>query len=184
MITPSWLSGSLRPFLYYSSVYSYHFFLISSASLGPYHFFPVLSPSLHEIFPLSLIFLKGSLVFPILLFCSVYLLCSLKKAFLSLLAVFWNTASSWVYLSLSPLPFTSLLFSGICKPSSDYSFAFLHFFFFEMILVTTSCTMLIFFLMLVNILNISFSQTHTVIGTIHEFIIHIGPSSRLMFLFY
>ena len=53
-----------------------------------------------------------------------------------------------------------------------------------MILVTTSCTMLTFFLMLVNILNISFSWTHTAIGTIHEFIIHIGPSSRLMFLFH
>ena len=33
VITPSWLSGSLRSLLYSSSVYSYHFFLISSASL-------------------------------------------------------------------------------------------------------------------------------------------------------
>ena len=32
VITPSWLSGSLRPFLY-SSVYSCHLFLISSASV-------------------------------------------------------------------------------------------------------------------------------------------------------
>ena len=31
--TPSWLFGSLRPFLYSSSVYSCHIFLISSASL-------------------------------------------------------------------------------------------------------------------------------------------------------
>ena len=33
VITPWWLSRSLRPFLYSSSVYSYHFFLISSASV-------------------------------------------------------------------------------------------------------------------------------------------------------
>ena len=31
--TPSWLSGSLRPFLFSSSVYPYHLFLISSTSV-------------------------------------------------------------------------------------------------------------------------------------------------------
>ena len=35
----------------------------------------------------------------------------------------------------------SLLFSAICKSSSDNDFAFLHFFFFGMFLITTSCTM-------------------------------------------
>ena len=53
VITPLWLSGSRRSFLY-SSVYSCHLFLISSALLGPYHFCPLLSPSLHEVFPRSL----------------------------------------------------------------------------------------------------------------------------------
>ena len=48
--TPSWLSGSLRPVLYNSSVYSCHLFLISSALLGSYHFCPLSSPSLHEMF--------------------------------------------------------------------------------------------------------------------------------------
>ena len=43
---------------------------------------------------------------------------------------------------LSPLPFTSLLFSAICKASSDSHFAFLHFFFLGMVLITFSCTML------------------------------------------
>ena len=33
VITPSWISGSWRSFLYSSSVYSYHLFLISSASV-------------------------------------------------------------------------------------------------------------------------------------------------------
>ena len=40
------------------------------------------------------------LVFPILLLSSISLHCSLKKAFLSLLAILWNSAFSWVYISL------------------------------------------------------------------------------------
>ena len=47
----------------------------------------------------------------------------------------------WVYLSFSPLPFTSLLFSALCKASSGNHFAFLYFFFLGMVLITTSCTM-------------------------------------------
>ena len=62
------------------------------------------------------IFLKRSLVFPILLFSSISLHWLLKKAFLSLLAILWNSAFSWVYLSLSPLPFTSLLFQLLASP--------------------------------------------------------------------
>ena len=114
-------------------------------------------------------FLTKSPVFPILLFSSIFLHCSLKRLFvspcyslelciqlgisfpislafrfsfflnifalfteediLSFLTLLWDPAFSWVYLSLSPLLFTSLLFSAICKVSSDYLFAFLHFFF-------------------------------------------------------
>ena len=88
----------------------------------------------------SLIFLKRSLVFPILLFSSMSLHCSLRKAFLSLLAILRNSAFRYVCLYFSPLPFASL-FSGICKASSDSHFAFLHFFFLGMVLITTSCTM-------------------------------------------
>ena len=62
----------------------------------------------------SLIFLKRSLVFPILLFSSVSLHCSLKS-FLPLFAIFWNSAFRWIYLSFSPLPLASLLSSAICK---------------------------------------------------------------------
>ena len=36
-----------------------------------------------------------------------------EEAFLSLLAILWNSAFRWVYLFFSPLPFTSLLFSII-----------------------------------------------------------------------
>ena len=128
VITISWLSWSLRPFLY-SSVYSGYLFLISSLLLDLCHFSPLLCPSLHEIFPccakslqlcptvqphglqptrllrlldspgknigvgchavlqnvplVSPIFLKRSLVFPILLFSSISLHCSPKKPFLT-----------------------------------------------------------------------------------------------------
>ena len=91
---------------------------------------------------ISPIFLKISLVFPVLLFSSISLHCSFNKAFLSLLAILWNSTFSWVYLSLSPLPFASLLSSGICKGYSDNHFSFLHFFFFEIVLVTAFYTML------------------------------------------
>ena len=36
---------------------------------------------------------------------------------------------TWVYLSFSPLLFTSLLITAICKASSDSHFAFFHFYF-------------------------------------------------------
>jgi len=65
----------------------------------------------------------------------------LRKAFLSPLTILWNSAFRWVYLSFSPLPFASLLFIAICKASSDNHFAFLHFLFLGMVLITTSCTM-------------------------------------------
>jgi len=118
VITPSWLSGSWRSFLYSSSIYSCHLFLISSASVSSIRFLFFTVPVFTWNVPLVyLIFLTRSLVFPILLFSSISLHWSLKKAFLSLLAIVWNYAFSWVYLSLSPLPFTSLLFLAICKAS-------------------------------------------------------------------
>ena len=64
-----------------------------------------------------------------------------EEGFLISPCIPWNSAFKWVYLSYSPLPFTSLLFSAICKASSDNHFAFLHFFFLGMILITASCTM-------------------------------------------
>ena len=77
----------------------------------------------------------------ILLFSSISLHWSLRKAFLSLLAILWNSAFKQIYLSFSPLLFTSLLFTAICKASSDSHFAFLLFFFMGMILHPVSCIM-------------------------------------------
>ena len=129
--TPSWLSGSWRSLLYSSTVYSYHLFLISSDSVKSLPFLSFIVHIFAWNVPLvSPIFLKRSLVFPILLFSFISLHCSFKKAFLTLLAILWNSAFSWVYLSFSPLPFASLLFSAICQASSDNQFAFLHYFFF------------------------------------------------------
>src|SRR5574337_45105 len=86
-------------------------------------------------------FLKRSLVFPILLFSSISLHSSLRKAFLSLLAILWNSAFRCLCLSFSPLLFTSLLLTAICKASPDSHFAFLHFFSMGMVLIPVSCTM-------------------------------------------
>ena len=88
----------------------------------------------------SLIFLKRSLVFPILLFSSISLHWSLRKAFLSLLVVLWNSGFKWEYISFSPLPFTSLLFTVICKAFSGNHFSILHFFSLGIVLITASCT--------------------------------------------
>ena len=51
-----------------------------------------------------------------------------EEGFLFSLAILWNSEFKWVYLSFSPLLFASLLFTAICKASSDSHFAFLHFF--------------------------------------------------------
>ena len=141
VITPSWLSGSWRFFLYSSSVYSCHL-LIPSASVRSTPFLPFYEPIFSWNFQLvSLIFLKRSLVFPILLFSSISLLWSLRKAFLSLLAILGNSVFQWVYHSFSPLLFAPLLFTAICKISSDNHFTFLSFFFLGMVLIPVSCTM-------------------------------------------
>ena len=74
MITPSWLSGSWRSFLYNSSVCSYHLFLISSASVRSIPFLSfIVSVFAWNVSLVSLIFLKRSLVFPFLFFPSISL---------------------------------------------------------------------------------------------------------------
>ena len=60
------------------------------------------------------IFLKRSLLFP-LLFASIIKHCSLKKVFLSFLAILWNSVFNWMYLSPSLLLCPSLRSSSICK---------------------------------------------------------------------
>ena len=85
---------------------------------------------------------KISLVFPILLFSSISLHWPLRKVFLSLLDILWHSAFRQVYLSFSPLPLVSFLFSAICKASSGNHFALFQFFSLGMVLVATSYTKL------------------------------------------
>ena len=113
-------------------------FLISSASVRSIAFLSfIVSIFVWNIPLMSLIFLKRLLAFPILLFSSTSLRWSLGKAFLSVLAVIWNSASNG-YVSPFHLCLL-LLFSNICKASSDNLF-FLHFFFLGMVLIPASCT--------------------------------------------
>ena len=112
VITPSWLSGSWSSFFYSSSMYSCHLFLISSASVRSRPFLSFIKLIFAWNVPLvSLIFLKRSLVFPILLFSSISLHWSLKKAFLSLLAILWNSVQMLI----------SFLFSFAFRLSSFHS---------------------------------------------------------------
>ena len=122
-------------------MYSFHLFLMSSVSPGSLPFLSFIVPIFVWNSPLMLpVFLTSSLIFPLLLFSSMIKHCSLKKTFLSLLAIFWNSAFNWMYLSLSPLLFPYS--STSCKAYSDNHFAFLLFFFFGMVLFTASCTIL------------------------------------------
>ena len=103
----------------------------------------------------SLKFLNVSLVFPILLFFSICLHFSLKKAFLSFFAILWNSAFIRAYLSLFPLLLVSQLFVRVCQTPTlpnvcvcvcvcscrPFHFALLNFFCLGTVWVTGSCKM-------------------------------------------
>ena len=132
----------MKIFLYSSSVYSCHLFLIPSASVMAISLMSYIVPIFAwNISLIYLIFMKWSLVFPILLYSSISLHWSLRKAFLLLLDILWNSLFKWVYLFFSPFPFLSFLFSLLHKASSKSHFSFLYFFFSGMILSTASYTM-------------------------------------------
>ena len=114
VITSSWLSGSWRSFLYSSSVYSCYLFLISSASVRSVPFLSFIEPIFAWNIPLlSLIFLKRSLVFPFLLFSSISLHWSPRKAFLNLSLLFFGTLYSDAYIFTFLLCFLLLFFSQL-----------------------------------------------------------------------
>ena len=102
VITPLWLSGSWRSFLYSSSMYSCHLFLISSVSVRSIPSLSFIEPiSAWNVPFVSLIFLKRSLDFSILLFSSISLHWSLRKAFFSFLAILWNSAQIFFLFSFA-----------------------------------------------------------------------------------
>jgi len=137
VITPSWLSGFWRSFLYSSLLPSLLIFcfckvhpisvlycahLCMKCSLDISNFLEEISSLSHSIVFLyffALITEEGFLISP----CYSLELCiQMGISF------------------FSPLPLASLLFSAICKASSDNHFAFSHFFFLGMVLITASYT--------------------------------------------
>ena len=117
---------------------SYYLLLL----LGPYYFCPLLCPfcmeCLLEIFNFldEISSLSHSIVF-LYFFCTVNLG---KLSYLSLL--FFGTLHSRGYIFPFLLSLLAVFFLDTGKASSDNHFAFLHFFFLGMVLITTSCTML------------------------------------------
>ena len=116
-------------------------FLISSASVRSLPVLSFIMPILSGNVPLvSLIFLKRSLIFPILLF-PLFLLLLISEG---LLMSPRSSPELCIQLGTSfpfSLAFCFSSFSAISKDSSNNHFAFWHFFFFWMVLVTTSYTM-------------------------------------------
>ena len=111
VITSSWLSGSQRSFLYSSSVYTCHHFLIFSAYVRSLPFLSFIKPIFAWNVPLvSLIFLRRSLVFPSIFFPSISCIDDWGRlAYLSLL--FFGTLHSNGYI----FPFLLCLWANFCK---------------------------------------------------------------------
>ena len=123
-------------------MYCCHCFLISSASVRSIPFLSFIVPIFAWNGPLAISNLleEISSLSHSVVFLYFFALIT-EEAVLSLLAIPWNSPFKWVSLSFSPLPLASLIFSTICKASSDNHFAFFHFFFLGMVLITASCTM-------------------------------------------
>ena len=98
VITPSWLYGSWRSFLYFSSVYCCHLFLNLLLLLGPYNFCLVLSSSFHEMSPWYLNFVEEmySLSHSIVFLCFFALIT--EEGFLIYLCYFLEL---WIQMGIS-----------------------------------------------------------------------------------
>ena len=136
VITPSWLSGSSRPFLCTSSVYFCHLFLLSSAYFRSIPFLSFIVPIIAWNVPLvSLIFLKRSLVFPILLSSSIWgRLCYFSLLFFGTLHSNGNIFSFFLCLCL-------LFFSKLLVRPPQAPFCLFVFLFLGMIFIPACCTM-------------------------------------------
>ena len=111
VIIPPWLSVSWRSFLYSSSVYSWHLFLISFASVRCILLLSFIVPVFAWNFPLvSIIFLKKSLVFPILLFSSISLHWSMRKLSLVFFGSLYSNECIFPFLLCLLILFFSQLF--------------------------------------------------------------------------
>ena len=141
VITPLWLSGSWRSFLYSSSVYSCHLFLISSASVRPLQFLSFIVPIFAWNVPLVSNFLEEisslshstvSLYFFALITEEGFFIChcySLELCIQMCISFLFSFAFSFCLL-------LSYLLGLLGQP-----FSFFHFFFLGMVLITASCTL-------------------------------------------
>ena len=116
VITPSWLSELWGSFLNSSSVYSCHLFLISPTSVRSISFLSFIGPIFARNVPLvPLIFLKRSLVSPILLYSSISFTDHWGRfSYLSLL--FFDSLHSRVYLSFLSFAFRFSSFHSFVRP--------------------------------------------------------------------
>ena len=113
VITPSWLPGSWRSFLYSCSVYSCHLCLVYSASVRSLPFLPFIEPMFAWNIPLvSLIFLKRFLIFSIVFF-SLFLCTDHWGTLFYLSLLFVGTLHSNGYIFPFLLCFLHLFFSQL-----------------------------------------------------------------------
>jgi len=111
VIMPSWLPGSWRSFLYSSSAYSCHLFLISSASVRSIQFLSFIVPNFAWNVPLvSLIFLKRSVVFPIYLSATCFFKKYVYTYLLGRTYVYMYMACIYMYVYISRSFFFLLIY--------------------------------------------------------------------------
>ena len=132
----------MKIFLYGSSVYSCYLFLTSSVSVRSMPFLSFIVPIVAWNVPLvSPIFLKRSLSLSHSTVVLYFFALITEEGFLispcSSLELYIQMGISFLF----SLCLASLLFSAIWKASSDNNFAFLHFFFSGMVLITAFCSM-------------------------------------------
>ena len=127
-------------FFVYFFCLSCHLFFISPASVRSIPFLSFIVPIFAWNVPFALNFLQeiSSLSHSVVILYFFALIT--EEGLLTSPCYSWNSVIRWIYLSFYHLPFTSLLFSAIYKASSDYHFAFMHFFL-EMVLIIVSYTM-------------------------------------------
>ena len=157
VITPSWLSQSLRSFCIVlpcilATFSACHLLLL----LGPYHFCPSLCLSLHENFLGISNFLEEiSSLSHSVVFLYFFALIT-DEGFIISPCYSLELCIQMGISSFSPLP-SLLFFSQLFVFSSDNHFAFLHFFFLGMVLIPASCT-------------VSWTSVHTSSGTLSDLI--------------
>ena len=141
MIIASWLAGSWRSFLYSSSMYACHLFLISSASVRSIPFLSYFMPIFACKIPLVSQFSSRDFQsFPF--YCFPLFLCIDYWGMLSYLSLLsLELCIQLVICFLFSFAFSFSSFLSYLEGLLRQPFGFLHFFFLGMVLITASYTM-------------------------------------------